>query len=108
MGCSKCSPKTEVYSNTILLQETKKAQNRQPNFTLKTTGKRRRTTKKKERKKEIVKIQAQITDKEMKETIVKIIKLKAGSVRRLKKIDTPMSRLINKKKREESNQENWK
>ena len=34
----------------------------------------------------------------MKETIVKIIKLKAGSVRRLKKIDTPMARLINKKK----------
>ena len=44
----------------------------------------------------------------MKETIVKIIKLKAGSVRRLKKIDTPMARLINKKKRKESNQENWK
>ena len=43
----------------------------------------------------------------MKETIVKIIKLKAGSVRRLKKIDTPMARLINKK-RKESNQENWK
>ena len=34
----------------------------------------------------------------MKETRVKIIKLKAGSVRRLKKIDTPMARLINKKK----------
>ena len=33
--------KRKVYSNTILPQETRKALNRQPNFTLKTTGKRR-------------------------------------------------------------------
>ena len=46
MGCSKNSPKREVYSNTILPQETRKISNRQPNFTLKTTGKRRTTTKK--------------------------------------------------------------
>ena len=41
MGCSKNSSKKEVYSNTILPQETNKTLNRQPNFTLKTTGKRR-------------------------------------------------------------------
>ena len=40
MGCSKNSPKSEVYSNTILPQETRKTLNRQPNFTPKTTGKR--------------------------------------------------------------------
>ena len=39
MGCSKCSPKREICSNTILPQETKPS-NRQPNFTTKTTGKR--------------------------------------------------------------------
>ena len=50
MGCSKSSPKREVYSNTILPQETKKTSNRQPNFTSKTTGKRR--TKKPQNKKE--------------------------------------------------------
>ena len=33
--------KREVYSNTILPQETRKTSNRQPNFTPKTTGKRR-------------------------------------------------------------------
>ena len=33
--------KREVYSNTILPQETRKTQNRQPNFMPKTTGKRR-------------------------------------------------------------------
>ena len=44
MGCGKSSSKREVYSNTILPQETRKTLNRQPNFTPKTTGKRRRRT----------------------------------------------------------------
>ena len=42
MRCSKSSSKREVYSNTILPQETRKTSNRQPNFTSKITGKRRR------------------------------------------------------------------
>ena len=42
MGCSKSSSKREVYSNTILPQETRKTSNRQPNFTPKATGNRRR------------------------------------------------------------------
>ena len=44
MRCIKSSSKREVYSNTILPQETRKTLNRQPNFTPETTGKRRRTT----------------------------------------------------------------
>ena len=39
--CSKSSPKREVYSNTILPQEIRKTQNRQPYFTPKKTRKRR-------------------------------------------------------------------
>ena len=78
MGCSKSSSKREVYSNTILPQETIKTSNRQPNFTPKTTGKRTTTTKKPKnpklvKGKEIIKIKAEINEKEMKETIVKII-----------------------------------
>ena len=46
MGCSKSSPKREVYSNIILLQEIRKTQNRQPKFTHKTTGRTTTTTKK--------------------------------------------------------------
>ena len=42
VGCSTSSSKREVYSNTILPQETRKASTRQPNFTPKATGKRRR------------------------------------------------------------------
>ena len=40
MGSSKSNSKREVYSNTILPQETRKTSNRQPNFTPKTTGKK--------------------------------------------------------------------
>ena len=47
MGCRKSSSKREVYSNTILPQETRKTLNRQPNFTPKTNGKRTTTTIKK-------------------------------------------------------------
>ena len=41
IGSNESSSKREVYSNTILPQETRKPLNRQPNFTSKTTGKRR-------------------------------------------------------------------
>ena len=41
MGCCKSSSRRDVYSNTILPQETRKTLNKQPNFTPKTTGERR-------------------------------------------------------------------
>ena len=47
MGCIESNSKREVYSNTILPQETRKTSNRQPIFIPKTTGKRRTTIKKK-------------------------------------------------------------
>ena len=53
MGCNKSSSKREVYSNAILLQETRKTSNRQPNSTPKTTGKRRTKTPEISRRKEI-------------------------------------------------------
>ena len=74
MGCRKSSYKREVYSNTILPQETRKTSNRQPNFTPKATGKRRRKKSKITRRKEIIKIWAEINEKEMKGPIVKINK----------------------------------
>ena len=46
MGCSKSSSKRDVYSNTILTQETRRTSNKQPNFTPKTNGKRRAKKKK--------------------------------------------------------------
>ena len=102
MGFSKSSSKRKVYSNTILPQEARKTSNRQPNFTPKTTGKRRKTTttKKISRRKEIINIQAEINEKEMKE-IVKINKTKSWFFEKINKIDKSLARLI-KKKREKN------
>ena len=44
MGFSKSSSKREVYSNTIIPQETRKASNRQTNSTSKAAGERRTKT----------------------------------------------------------------
>ena len=63
MGCSRTSSKREVYSNTILPQETRKTLNRQPNFTPKTVGKRTTKKPKSNQRKEIIKIRAEINEK---------------------------------------------
>ena len=56
------------------------------------------------RRKEIIKIQAERNEKEMKETIVKINKTKSWFSEKINKIDTPLIRLIKKKR--EKNQMN--
>ena len=68
--------------NIVLHQEIRKTLNRQPNFKPKTTGKRKTKNPKISRKKQVLKIQAEISEKDMKETIAKINKNKAGSLRR--------------------------
>ena len=101
MGCSKSSSKREVYSNTILPQEARKMSNRQPHFTLKGTGKRRRTTTTKakiSRRKEIINIRAEINEKAIKETIVKINKTKSWFFEKINKIEKPLARLIEEKR----------
>ena len=58
------------------------------------------------RRKEIIKIRAEINEKETKETTAKINKAKSWFFEKINKIDKPLARLIKKKKGEESNQEN--
>ena len=53
-------------------------------------------------------IWTEINEKEMKETIVKINKTKSWFFEKLNKIDKCLARLIKKKKREQSNQQNYK
>ena len=103
MGCSKSSPKREVNSNTILPQKkkqkkTRKTSNRQPKFTPKTTGKEVQKNPKISRRKEIIKIQTEINEKEMKETIVKINKTKSWFFEKMNKIEKPLARFIKKKR----------
>ena len=56
------------------------------------------------RKKEIIKIRAEINERETKETIAKINKTKSWSFEKINKIDKPLTRLI--KKQREKNQIN--
>ena len=67
IGCNESSSKREVYSNTLLPQETRKPQNRQHKFTPKRTGKRTTTTTKKNsqisRRKAIINIRAEINER---------------------------------------------
>ena len=74
MGCSKSSCEQEVYSNTILPQETRNISNKQPNLTPKAVQKEEQKTPKVSRRKEIIKIRPEINEKEMKEMIAKINK----------------------------------
>ena len=82
MGSRESSSKREVYSNTILPQETRKTSNKQ-SLHLKQLEKEQRTPKI-SRRKEIIKIQAEINEKEMKETIAKINKTKSWFFEKIK------------------------
>ena len=59
------------------------------------------------RRKEIIKIRAEISEKETKETIAKVNKTKSWFFEKVNKIGKPLVRPI-KKKGEESNQQNQK
>ena len=55
------------------------------------------------KRKEIIKIRAEINEKETKETMAKINKTKSCLFEKINKIDKPLARLIKKKKGEKSN-----
>ena len=101
MVCSKNSSKRDVYSNTILPQETRNISNKQPNLTPKAIRERRTKTPKISRRKQIIKIRLEINEKEMKETIAKINKIKSWFFEKINKSDKALARLI-KKKREKT------
>ena len=105
MGCSKRISKREVHSNTVLSQERRKQKHQIDNLTLhlKQLDKEEQKITKISRRKEIIKIQAEINEKDMKETIVKINKTKSWFSQKIK-IDKPLARLIKKKR--EKNQVN--
>ena len=74
MGCSKSSSKREVYNNTILFQD----QIDNLILHLKQLEKEEHKNHKESRRKEIIEIWAEIEEKEMKGTQVKINKTKSS------------------------------
>ena len=91
----------EVYSNTILPQETRKTSNRQPNFTPENWKKKKRKSLNQQKERNH-KDTAEINEKEMKETVVKMInKTKTWFFEKRNKIDKHLARII-KNKREKN------
>ena len=83
--------KTQINNLTLHLKQLKKEEMKNPGVS---------------RRKEIIKIWAEINEKETKETIAKINKPKSGIFEYINKIDKSLARLFKKKNREESNQQN--
>ena len=81
--------KTQINNLTLHLKQLKKEEMKNPGVS---------------RRKEIIKIWAEINEKETKETIAKINKAKSWFFDRINKIDKPLARLI--KKQREKNQTN--
>ena len=105
MGFSKSNAKGKVHSNTSLPQETRE-KNQINNLTLhlKQLEKEEMKNPRVSRRKKIIKIMAEINEKETKETIAKINKAKSWFFEKINKIDKPLARLI--KKQREKNQIN--
>ena len=77
---------SQINILTLHLKQLEKEEQRNPKFS---------------RRKEIIKIRAEINEKEMKETIAKINKTKSWFIEKINKIEKPLARLI-KKKREKT------
>ena len=92
--------KREAHSNTGLPQETRETPNNST-VHLKQLGKEQKNPRV-SRRKEIIKIRAEIIEKEMKETIAKINKIKTWFVEKITKIHKLLARFIKNKR--ENNQ----
>ena len=74
------------------------------NLHLKQLEKEEQNNPKVSRRKEIIQIRSEINEKEMKATIAKLNKTKCWFFEKINKIDKPLTRVIKKKKGEDSNQ----
>ena len=101
MGYSKSSAKGKVHSNTSLPQETRENQISNLTRHLKQLEKEEMKNPSVSRGKEIIKIKAEINEKETTESIAKINKTKSWFFEKINKIDTSLAKLI-KKKREKN------
>ena len=99
MGLSKSSAKGKVHSNTSLTSRNEKNQINNLTLHLKQLEKEEMKNSRVSRRKGIIKIRAEVSEKETKETIAKINKAKSWFFEKINKIDKPLARLIKKKER---------
>ena len=97
MGFSKSSAQGKVHNNTSLPQE-RREKNQINNLTLQLKQLEKEATKntRVSRRKEIIKIRAEMNEKETKETVAKINKAKISFFEKTNKIDKPLAKLIKK------------
>ena len=81
------------------LRKQEKAQTNKLTLHLKQLQREEQTRPKVSRRKEIIKIRAEINQKEMKKTIEKINEIQSWFFEKINKIDKPLARLIKKKER---------
>ena len=84
MGCSKGSPKREVYVNTSLSQETRRSQIHNLTLHLRELEKEQQIKPKPSRRREIIKIRAEINELETKRTVQQINKTRTWFFERIK------------------------
>ena len=101
MEFSKSSAKGKVHSNATYLKKQEKNQINNLILHLMQIEKEEMKNPRVSRREEIIKIRAEINEKETKETIAKINKTKSWYSGKINKIDKPVARLI-KKKREKN------
>ena len=100
MGLVKAVQRGRFIAIEVYLMEQQKHQISNPTLHLKQLEKEQKNPKV-SRRKEIIKIRAEINEKEAKETIAKINKAKSWFFEKINKIDKPLARLI-KEKREKN------
>ena len=98
MGFSKSSAKGKVHSIQAYLNKQERKQKNNLTLHLKQLEKEEMKNPRASRRKEILKIRAEITAKETKETIAKINKAKSWFFEKINKIDKPLARLIKKQR----------
>ena len=101
MGFSKSSGKGNIHSNRSLTSRNEKNQINNLPLYLKQLEKEEMKNPRVSRRKGIIKIRAEISEKETKETVAKTNKAKRWFFEKINKIDKPLARLI-KKKREKN------
>ena len=75
--------KSQINNLTLYLKQLEKEEPKNPKVS---------------RRKEIIKIRSEINEKEMKETIAKLNKIKSCFFKKINEIDKPLARLIKKKR----------
>ena len=99
MGCRKSSSKKEFIAIQSFLKKQEKHRTDNLTLHLKQLEKEEQKTPKISRRKKIIKIRAEINEKEIKQAIVEINKTKSWFFEKINKIAKPLVRLIKKKER---------